>query len=66
MTNDSPLITLFFNRGAFVTWGFPQQWGVVECESTIEPGFYWVRTDVGVLAKIHWADLVLTTKKPVT
>jgi len=63
MTNNSPLITLFFNRGAFVSWGFPQQWGIVECESTIEPGYYWVRTDLGVLTKVHWASLFLAQRQ---
>lgn len=62
MTNNSPLIALFFNRGAFVTWGYPQRWGIVECESTIEPGWYYVRNEHGDLDKIHWAHLTLARK----
>jgi|GEM_PF-6420974 len=57
------IVTLYFNRGAFVTWGFPQRHGIVECESSQKPGWYYVRNEHGDLDLIHWADLHVAVQK---
>lgn len=65
-------LTLYFNRGSFVTWAFQetgegqthvgQRFGIIECERSDRPGFYYVRDETGKLHSIKWDSLQLADR----
>lgn len=63
------LTTMYFNRGAFVSWQDVcgdeaiTRHGIIECEMTNRPGWYYVRNEHGDLEIIHWAELALARRK---
>ena len=71
-------LTMYFNRGAFVTWSailpagkanmdglatYASRYGIIECELTTRPGWYYVRNEHGDLDVVQWSELRLA---PVT
>lgn len=68
MRQQTEITTLYFNRGAFVvvapTETVPEMRGVIECESTHRPGWYYVRRlvdgrETGPLLLVQWQDIRL-------
>lgn len=68
MQND--LLNTHFYRGAFVRWikfddpeGIYAIFGIIECERTDSPGWYYVRAENGFLYTFYWQDLKLAAAK---
>lgn len=66
------IVTMYFNRGTYVTWqdvtdhGLGQvvtRHGIIECELTTSPGWYYVRNEHGDLEKLQWVELRLAEAK---
>lgn len=68
MRQQTEFTTLYFNRGAAVivapTETVPELRGFIECESTMRPGWYYVRRRADGFAKgplllVQWQDIRL-------
>lgn len=71
MSKQQELVTLFFNRGAYVTYpnvpGEPQQAGYIDCEHSQRSQFYYVRNEAtGLLDVVHWANMKLARRPDAT
>lgn len=66
------IVTLYFNRGAYVMWEdvtdhglghVVTRHGIIECERTDRPGWYYVRNEHGDLELLNWTELRLAARK---
>lgn len=64
--SNPKIMTMYFNRGAYVCWGeeltLTTRFGIIECERSDRPGWYYVRNEHGDLDQVYWTDLSLAKK----